>query len=631
MPKNKEKLVENINNFDKYNDLIADQWQTVYLGRWNNEFDWYISYLYYLGFQNSKFNYTTREISLGTRSDRMANKVFSSVRSVANYVTRNRPRWEVVPFNLLEDGFKYSKDNARLNKLLDYYTIQNQTKRKIRSAVKDALMTSCGIIQTVWRSNAMDGNGDIDFNVIDPFDFYVDPIASSISNARFCIYSTAVTFEGLKRTGIYDQKALETAQSAITQLQSENANKSSIMFFKNGMSGGTKSTGNILLREHWFYDDDKKVICVTSLEGQIIKVQKFSDMKSLPFSVFQTDENSRSIYGVSWVQNLIPLQNEFNECLTSLSEYNRLANKATYIVREGEKVRMTDNNHCRIVTASDPSQFQRFDTPPLSPAIYQEIELLEKLFEDISGQSEASRGRVPTGVTSGRGLEILQIGDANNLSNLIESFEGFMEDIGGKILELCSYHYTECRNVLTEDYASRKEFMRVIGMGLATEEMKQKGVLEIPEKNLVKVHIGSYLTESPSSKIERIERLAQMGAVDTQTLLVANQMTDIDDILSRKQEEKAEQANMEIQQQAAQNQVGQPQEAQGQSAGTMAAIGAIQAIVNNQQPEIPQNPDQNFLDYLVNFTRSDMMDELDENQKQMVSGLMAQVQQTIGG
>lgn len=586
--------------------MLDKQWIAAKANRDQHDWDWFINYLWYMGFHNAKYDRQTKQIVNISPNDKVfANLIFSVVRSVRNYATRHRPRAEVTPFNQSrEQTDQFLNQNRQLSKVCDYTWDANYMAPKFKEVILDSLVTSVGFWQILWKSDAADGNGDIDVNTVDPFDLYIDPRATKLRDANYAILCIRRTKDDMKSSGLYDADKIDDL--SIESRISENSVKTQLASIRGeDQSSSDEQTGSILLREHWYFklnENNKKELWITTVaDNKIIRNEK-TDFSRLPFFCLSADIQPRSLYGFGWIKFLIPLQKELNRLLCSISDYNRVMNKGKVIVDRGANVNHMTNEHGEFIFKNPGTQVEQMNITPMGSAVFKSVDLLKILFEDIGSYNAATRGRVPTGITSGRGLEVLQTGDANNMSEFSENVEAFLRESFSFILELQSKKYIFARNVLAVGTSGSREFLQAIGAS-APEELKKNrdDLVIIPEHNLVDVKIGSYLAETNEAKREILKELYSMQAIDLETLLKGYELSNVAEIIAGVKQEKQEAVQLEASKAGAIAQAETPPAPAEKTEGARAAIAAIKTIVQGQEPQMPTNPGQEYVDYLDKF------------------------------
>ena len=174
------------------------------------------------------------------------------------------------------------------------------------------------------------------------------------------------------------------------------------------------------------------------------------------------------------------------------------------------------------------------------------MDFLENKIEELGGIREASLGRVPGQVSSGKGLEALQNADASTVAEPIENLEKFLEQIGEFILELIEDHV-----ITSEEITEEGETIKFIGAGAIKEgQGAPEGVTPI-KASKVKVVIVPEVSYSEENKKEWLMRLAEAQLIDPQTLLEKLSISNVGDVIERMKAMKEEQYKQEIMKQQA--------------------------------------------------------------------------------
>ncbi len=603
-------------------------------GREKNEWEWFIQTLWYMGYQNAKYDKKTKQIVNVNASDKVTvNKIWANIRGVRNYLTRNKPKWDVTPYNQSQDEGAYKDDTLKSNKYVDYLYEHEELRPKLKQVIADALVTSRGYMQVLWNSDAEDGDGEIDFSVVDPFDLYKSSRCTRLANANHLILAVRRSLEEMEASGIYDKEKIALLKTHLTTKTSENAYKEQLLSIRGDST--TSGDEGILLQEHWFYEykeaDEggrkKKVVKIVTLVDDIIIRNEETDFKKLPFYELSSDVQSREPYGFGWVKFLIPIQKEINKLLQSMADYNSIVNKARLIVERGANIKSVTNEHGEMIFVDPGSNVRPLNNPTLEQTVFQEYQLLGLLFEDIGAMNEATRGRLPSAGISGKALEILQVGDANSMSELVENLEDFLKDLGEAALELASQKYSFARTILPKGASGTREFLKVIGASASQANgIADEKTIVIPEKNLVDVKIGSYLADSNEARREILKELFNLQAIDQETLLKGYEVSNVAEIIAKTKAAKQEVAAQEAEAEAMKQQATTPQV---KEEGVRAAIAAIKAVVSGQTPVMPTKPSQQYIDYLSNWLKSES-GNLDQATRQSVEAFINQVLQLAG-
>jgi len=615
------------------------EWQSAQNNR--NEFDWkWFTYdLFVSGNHYARWDNDTQQIVSSVKEKGQVkiviNKVFSTLRSVRNFVLRSRPRAEATPDDLTEENVE---ETNKLNRFLDFFHDKQRLRRKLKGTLWHALKYSVGYWQVLFDNVKK----EIVVNEVDPYDLYWDPVARDPSEARYAILAVRRNVEDLRRDPKYDiPDDMKT-----DDLLSASSLKARFLQSEKGMSdfNEDKEGETVIVREHWYrsYEDEeyeekvgkKKVkktrkvpkIMIAAVAGnRIIRQPEDAKVDRIPFFRLSSDIEPLSMYGQGWVKNLISPNKLLDRLESSIAEWNDIMNKGKWVADKNAGVRIINNAHGQIIEKKRGFDVNQADIRPLSAVIFKQIENVNRYIEDIGGSHDAMLGRVPTGVKSGRGVEALQIGDMNNLSEVVENVEEFLEEVYEYVLYLASKKYQFARNVITVTTGGQREFTKVIGSSASN---KPEGALVIKPNNIVDVKITSWLAQTNEAKREVLKELYQLQAIDQETLLEGYNIGSVSQVIQKTRKEKLENAATQIEVANQSN----PQPAGPVPSGRLEAIAALKAIVNGAEPQPPQAVGADFIAYIDEYLESEEAQSLDSATLRAIQVFRATVaQQTNPG
>lgn len=562
------------------------------------DWKWYTYGLWVRGYHYAKYDSKTKTVmSKPVKDGRpkiVVNKIYPTLRAVRNYALRNQPKAQVTPENLSPDSLEQT---LKANKFLEYIHETEQLRPKLKSTLWQALENSVGWWQVLF-------NGEkIEVNPVDTFDFYPDPKARTAKEMRYGILAVRRRISDLMEDDKYDKKEVE--QIKPDNKQSASSYKEMLLSFeKTGSSSAAsygqdeKEDGTVIVKEYWYKEESKIYVCAKA-GGRVIRQPEEVDVNIIPFFKLASDIMPFSMYGEGWVKNMIDPQKLLNSAMSSIAEYNQIMNKIKYVTDKGAGVRIINNEHGQIIEKKRGYNIATQAISPMSQAIYQQIDYASSFIEDIGAMHDASRGRVPSGAKSGRAIEALQVGDSNNMSELVENIEDFLEDVYEYILWLASKHYQDLKSVIVMDYTGQREFLKVIGEeSPVAQQMEESGIPEdtliISGKNLVDVKITSWLAYTPEAKRESVKELFQiMPDLPPDVILDAYGIGNIADIVKKIKEKQEEDKASELETQKAQ--MTQQQQIQNPQNGGQEAFAAARSILQGQAPQVPANAGPDYL------------------------------------
>ena len=619
------------NKINKDND--TNETLLAKLERWWNDdssarkridWQWFQYDLWKEGYHYARWDRSTQQIITSPKTDGVPkvtiNKIDPAVRAVVNYALRNRPKAEVTPADMSNDQIN---EVVKQNVFLDYMHDKLGLREIERGAVDEATTSGIAWVQVLYDDDANDGDGEIIINELDKYDVYWNKEAKSPEDAKRITVAVSRPLSVLKEDTKYKGADWDSLKS--DNIRSSSSLKDRLLRLDSGdtTSGGDKDDGTVLVKEYW-YKDDGKVYVAAVAGGILIRKPEDTGLDKLPFFRLCTVRRKGSMVGKSWIKNLIPLNKRLNNLMSSLAEYNVIMNKGYWIADKGAGVRTIRNEHGIIIEKKRGYDIRQGIVSSISSHIINEIQYILQLFEDISGVHDATMGRIPTGAKSGKALEALQVGDSNNLSDVVENTEIWLEKIYEYILYLAASKYQFSRSITPISKTGQRDFLQVIG---ETAEAIPEGTLVIKKKNIVDVKITSYLAHTAEARREAIRDLASLiPDLDPQTILEVYEIGPIADIVKRIKKQQTEKRQAELQTAREQSQIGQPA-----PAGKQQAIAIIRQVINGQIPQLPAAVDPDFIAYFDQFLASSDAQGLDDNSKTVLQQMRDQAAQLTSG
>lgn len=598
-------------------------WEAAQSSRKEIDWKWFQYDLWVEGLHYAKWDKGTKQVISAKDDGRpkvTINKIYSTLRSVRNYTLRNRPKAEVTPHSSNPDVLK---DIAKQSKFLDYMHDELDMRFKLKGTVWDALRYSVGYWQVLWDEDLQ----EIVLNDLDPYDVYWDSRARRPEEAKYVILAVRRNLEDMANSSLYNQE--EVKQLKGDKRLAASTLKERLIRFEMGDVVTKEDEGTVIVQEIWHFeynkDKQKEVWITTMAESRVLRHEK-TDLERLPFFVLPCDINPRSMYGQGWVKNLISPNKELNRVMSHIAEWNFIMNRGKWVSDVGAGVRIINNENGQIIQKKRGYEVKQANIVPMSPIAFSLKDALDGYLEDIGGFHEASMGRIPPGARSGDAVEALQAGDANNMSELVENLEDFLEEVFEYILELAAKKYQFVRTITPLSSTGQREYIKVIG-----EEASSipEDAAVIPSKALVDVKITSWLANTAEARQRKALELFQAQLLDEQSALEFFEVGNVSDVILRLRE-KREREMREQQQQQEQMLKAQTELTRepSQEAGEQQAIAAIRSILMGEQPILPNVATPGFIEYMDMFLETEQ--SISPEQREVLQKFRDQVAQTAG-
>lgn len=516
------------------------------------DYEWMVRDLFRRGYQFSRYQPTTQTVILASRQTARIpiNITNAQMRSIASQVTSFRPKFECMP----RYTSKESATNARYSgKLLDFYHDRLQMKKKIKETVIQGLMYSVG---GPWQIVYDEEKGEVNVWLIDPFDFYFDPLAESLETAEFCIKAVRRPLGEIIYNNEYDALARSEIRGGESRLAVSEYKQFMLQALKYVTQYNTAESPAIILFEGYFRIREegkpphlKKIVWTD--QNSVPLVYEDLDTNEYDFVLYQADLNPMEVYGEGWMKHVMPLNRVLNSLESSVFDYNYKVAKGRIVVDKDSGVRAIHNAHGEIISKKRGTEVRALDMPSLPVATSAQIERIYRYQEDISGVHDPSLGRVPPGSRSGVMLAEMKQSDSTNQDHLVDNLEDFLTLVARKLLKKISENYDTVKVIQDLGYKEEDaKYFAVAGKNYKSKkedpEHKNKfkigpdyiDLAVIGEDNNVRVTIGSWLGYTKEMMQEKTIKLLQLGAIDQKTFLRLWEFGNVDEIVTQTRTEQ---------------------------------------------------------------------------------------------
>jgi hypothetical protein len=464
---------------------------------------------------------------------RTINKIRTQLRGVKNFIKRNQPRWEAHPDDITDEALENAK---KTNKLLQYYYRILKMKPLLTDIVVSGLKYSVGFAEgAVVKSG---NETEIKIWHDDTFSILLDLNSDCIQNCRFIIKAFKKSISSIEDNKKYkiEGKLKPDKKEAGGSTFKELLEREKYGADKNHE---IKDLETVLLKEFWIKWQDaegnNKVKVFTIVGGQLIRVQD-TNYRRYPIFAYNPEKDPGAIYSDSWIKDLIPVNKSLDKSVSQIEGYIQRMLAGKFMIKQGVEVSsITDKGAEKIYYKGSVAPTQ-LNLQPLPSTPFTYTNSLERWIEEAGGMREASLGRVPGTISSGKGVEALQAADASTVSEPIENLETFLEDISEFILEVL-----EDYQITSKEIVEGGEKIKFIG-----------GVNEAPGDAMkikplnVKVSIVPEVAYSEGEKFNRLIQLATAGIIDPQTILEKLSISNVSDIIQRLESKQQEDYKKEM-------------------------------------------------------------------------------------
>lgn len=540
-------------------------------GRRRYDQEWLGRNLFWRGYQFSRYLPQSQTVILTVRQSARVpvNLTAAYMRSIRNQVTSFRPKFEVLPTSPNSES---SSTQARYaQRLLDYFFDKLKLKMKIKETIIQALLYSIG---GPWQIVYDNLKKELQIWLLDPFDFYMDPLAEDPDESQYMIKAARTPLGEVVNNPDYNLLARRQITDGDSILAASPQKQFLIQTTRIVPSRPGMTSQTIILYEGYFRryrptGECYMVKCIWSTQNTIPLLYEEIDTDQYDFVVYRGDLMPKEPYGESWIKHVMAINRVINTLESSTLEYNSRVAKGRFVVDRDAGVRAIHNVHGEIISKNRGSQVQPLDLPPLPVSVPNQIERMIGYGEDISGVHAATLGRVPTGVRSGVAVAELKQADSTSQDDLVDNLEDFLSDVAFKMLQKVADNYSSYQVI--RDLGARdgeEKYFVAIGQKFAKGKKKSGDALghpgqvkigpdwfdvaEIGDDNNIRVTVGSWLGYTKDALQQKVIQYYQLQLIDQKTALKLLEFGDIDSIIQQTRTESLLKKNMQTPGQAGQ-------------------------------------------------------------------------------
>jgi hypothetical protein len=418
---------------------------------------WYINLAFYKGDQYVQMirGQLINTPEIPNRVRLKINKIRPAMRTQVSRMTSQKPSATVIPSSSEDEDILAAEAGESV---WEHLSESEEYQKHLINACWWASNTGVGYIKQEWDKSFHDedanegkgADGKIKYSSPTPFHIHVPNLLErDIEDQPFVIHAFTLTLEQVKNqfgdkldpehkpTVVGTNEIMETKYLNLKGSDS-NAQPDSCLVMECWVKPGASSLfpkGGMVI----VVDD---TVVYKTMDGIPYKHKQY------PFSKID-DVLSGGYYSTSVIEDLIPLQKEFNRNRSQSVEVRNILAKPGFFVQEGavdlSKWKSTAGQLIPVKPGFQnpvPIQFQGL------PATHnQDLDNIKMDFEDISGQHQVSKGSAPSGVTAGTAISFLQEQDQSFMAPTYTSIELATQKTARQSLVLAVQYWDEPRLV----------------------------------------------------------------------------------------------------------------------------------------------------------------------------------------
>lgn len=541
------------------------------------------------------------------RHSEVLNLIHSAIQVIIPILTDNRPNIDVAPVE--PSDFEFSEI---LSQILTTKWDQKQWAEKVGWAIFDACTYGTAIGEVCWNPDDLHGIGDFNFEITDPFQFFVDPEAIDINHpsCNYVIEAKPTPLAELKRefpdkahligsdvirvgaskdlyqetlemkvTSPIDNRVQVPGETGVGVNGAEDMSLKITCYLKDQSIEEyeiTKSNGDKETKQRKRYPKGRKII----VAGGILLYDSAPEVgfgyidNKFPFAKLVDHLMPREFWGQGEVKQLMGPQVMINKLISYMMDVLILTGNPIWVVSTDSGIN-TDNlfNAPGLIVEKNPgSEVRREEGVHLQPYIMQMFQLLQGQFEKISGINEVSQGIRPANA-SGIAIDLLQEASQTKLRLKARNLELFLKQIGqlmvSRILQF--YSIPRIERITGKDGVERYFRFAVDSIADEAGDIQHKAVMQeivrdpmsgavteqapieydIKGELDVVVNTGSMLPFKKAERERQADKWLQIGLIDVEDYAEMTQIPNKEKIIEKFKQRQQAAAAMPPQQQGA--------------------------------------------------------------------------------
>jgi hypothetical protein len=531
-------------------EVLISWYNAAYQASRKERWQWFVIDQFLRGNHTIKGNASDNSIEIVKKTNSInfpINKVYAVFRAVRGYVTRHKPVVEVEPDLSDENSKTYAR---RANATLARDNKLNNFRRINKEWVYYGVKYGVGYRQVGW---------DAEHHValrwsVDPFNLLKGDKYGEIEDAPYLI-------KPVRRTvGYVRNKFKDTASDIMPDNKLDDDEFKTLSLALNYNNQGTATTQDIesqtvILYECWYKVFEKNKAGGTVNKVIFTKEKKIhfeeTPLNEYPFIPYKSDIVPNEANADGAIKHIIAPQRMLNLLNTQLLEYNHLVNRGRFMKDKNAGFRVINAVEGQIIEKKAGTRVDSVPIPALNPALTRQIDYASDYIDEIGGSHDASRGAVPSRVSSGNAIEAIQNGDSNNIADFRDNFEDALALEAAWILKMYSLYETDGVPLTEKNGENYQQFVAVGSEARKSAGLNTKGtkyvdngedngdyldVLNILPDNQVKVSVYSSLGETKDERLNLMTKLVELG-VPLKFLLEYLEFPNTTDIFDRMAQE----------------------------------------------------------------------------------------------
>lgn len=463
------------------------------------------------------------------------NFIHSILETIYSILTDRNPKVDVMPkredqvdsSRIAQEAIENEMSNAKAN-------------RAVANMKRDGLLYGNGFLKVAIEE------GVINYSVPDPYTVFIDPLATSIEDAKCVIFATPQYVSDIKdqygkkvpaegtlneyKSFVRGEDKYGTDKLNITEQESKGPQENKM----DSDYGG----GQALVKEAWYWENDRLMLATWSGKTLLQKTEAPYDF--IPLVCFQNYQDAHTIWGKGEPEIIESLavgtSISLSQAMDNLIYHGNPAVVMSKSMAKTAGNRPTDKPGQVYYTGGPHESVTRLPAGNISASSLPLAESMMKMTDIVSGVHDITQGRNPSGVTASRAIQQLQ--EASQ--QIIRTKE---REVGQDAI-ISMYRLT--LNLLVNNYEQPINVRRITETGY---EFEQVNPYDLSQDLDFKYIPGSSMPESRANRFDQALDLVQLGLLDQEKFWRWTQKDISKEILEEMLEQKKQQQEALQQQQ----------------------------------------------------------------------------------
>lgn len=400
---------------------------------------------------------------------------FSTIETLAPRMIANRPQIDIMPREAADE--EYAELQASL---IDFQWEAMGADDLLQDIVKGALIYGTSIIKVFWKKEEAKvtkkemvdedfpelGTVDVEkdellfdgpqIELVDLMDFFWDPRATDMDNARWVahrMYRTYEHLEELQKQGVYKNVKLLEDTAAVLEDDEKSARRGTLgIAMPSELEDMERGKNLVEIIEYW---EDDRVVTVANREVVIRDEPNPYRHGKKPFVRLVDQSIQHEFLGMGELEPIETLQYELNDRRNQRMDNVTLVLNRMWKVKNGANVDEDElvSDAGGVVHTDDMNGIEPLQMPDVTASSYQEETLIKADIQQTTGVSDFTRGVGSDALANdtATGISLIQEAGNSRFRLKIRNLESAIEKIGRMMVSL------------NEQFVEEEKVIRILG------------------------------------------------------------------------------------------------------------------------------------------------------------------------